>query len=373
MTKKLLVIEDDPLLLKNTMQILTIEGYEVIAAGNGLAGLEHAYQSLPDLIISDISMPGLNGLELLAQLRLNPKTAAIPFIFLTAHGKKEDLRQGMGAGADDYLTKPFTVPDLLTAINARFERQAAYLRDQERKLDELRGNIIFILPHELRTPLMSIMGYADLLIESRDALEAKTVDRALRQIKAGGERLYRLTENYLLYVQLEVAKSDPVQLADLRNEQTKRPTEILTQVATRQATRANRSADLVLRLTDAPAVCISQDGLKKIAEELLNNAFKFSQAGTPVELETTVDSDQYRISITNEGRGMSAKEIAEVGAYMQFQRQFYEQQGSGLGLHLVRRLAEIYAGTVQIESIPDQKTTVTVTLYLYSEESEPKD
>jgi signal transduction histidine kinase len=365
MAKKLLVIEDDPIILKNTMQILKLEGYDVFGAENGLIGLKYTYQIVPDLIISDISMPGLSGLEVLAQLRADPKTAAIPFIFLTAHSHKEDLRHGMEAGADDYLTKPFDVTDLLTAISVRFERHAAYLQEQERKLNELRGNIIYLLPHELRTPLMTIMGYADMMLDSGDKLEIKAARKGLERIKTGGERLFRLIENYLLYAQLEVIKSDSVQLASIRSHRAERPADIITRQANLQAARVNRSTDLRLTLQDVPAIRISDDALKKIIEELLDNAFKFSQAGTPIELATAVDAGRYWIGITNEGRGMTAEQIANVGAYMQFQRKLYEQQGSGLGLSLVRGLTTIYSGNMTIESVPDQNMTVLVDLALY--------
>jgi len=365
MAKKILVIEDDPIILKNTTQILKLEGYEVFGAENGLIGLEQAYKVLPDLIISDISMPELNGLEVLAQLRADSRTMSIPFIFLTAHSHREDLRHGMEAGADDYLTKPFDVTELFTAINARFERHAAYIQTQERKLNELRSNIVYLLPHELRTPLMSIMGNADLLLDSGDKLDIKAARRTLERIKAGGERLYRLVENYLLYAQLEVLKSDPVQMAEVQTYYTERPSEIIARQAQILALQANRSADLRLTLQEVSAIRISEDALNKIIEELLDNAVKFSKAGTPIELTTSADSGHYWIGVTNTGRGMTADQIANVGVYMQFQRKLYEQQGSGLGLSLVRGLTAIYSGTMTIESVPQQQTTVGVTLNLY--------
>ena len=126
-----------------------------------------------------------------------------------------------------------------------------------------------------------------------------------------------------------------------------------------------RGPDLRLALADVPAVNISGDGLKKIVQELLDNAFKFSSPGQLVTVSATADAEYFWLSVTNEGRGMMADQIADVGAYMQFQRRLYEQQGSGLGLSLVRGLVTVYAGDMKIESVPDHETTVTVVLPLF--------
>src|SRR5438045_8185888 len=114
--KKILVIEDDELIRSTTIDLLEVEGFEVIGGANGREGLEKAQQHRPDLIISDIMMPALNGYEVLARLREIPATRAIPVIFLTARADKLSLRHGMEQGADDYLTKPFTRAEMLKAI-----------------------------------------------------------------------------------------------------------------------------------------------------------------------------------------------------------------------------------------------------------------
>src|SRR5207245_6100326 len=110
----------------------------------------------------------------LTALRQDPSTAAIPFIFLTGLSDRKQFRQGMGLGADDYLTKPFTVQELMTAVNTRLEKQAAVQRRSEQKLEELRGNIGMALPHELLTPLNGILGVASMMMdegESQNAIE----------------------------------------------------------------------------------------------------------------------------------------------------------------------------------------------------------
>src|SRR6201985_1431001 len=120
--KKILVIEDEPEMRRNITSLLRFCDYEPIAAENGRQGVEVARQEKPDLILCDVMMPELDGYGVIAALRADPETAAIPFIFLTAKGEKPDIRAGMNLGADDYLTKPVAKHDLLQAIRSRLER-----------------------------------------------------------------------------------------------------------------------------------------------------------------------------------------------------------------------------------------------------------
>lgn len=122
---KILVIEDEVQSRNIFLECLEAEGFDVIGAENGLIGLQRSHKYLPDLVICDILMPELDGYGVLNALRQDPVTAIIPFIFLTAKCSKVELRRGMDLGADDYLTKPSTVEELLRAIATRLEKQAA--------------------------------------------------------------------------------------------------------------------------------------------------------------------------------------------------------------------------------------------------------
>jgi DNA-binding response OmpR family regulator len=120
--KKILVIEDEAETRDNLVLMLEMEGFKPFAAPNGQAGVELALKEIPDVILCDVSMPKLDGYGVLEALRTDSKTVSIPFIFLTAKGDKKDLRTGMNLGADDYLTKPASAEEVLSAINARLDR-----------------------------------------------------------------------------------------------------------------------------------------------------------------------------------------------------------------------------------------------------------
>lgn len=120
----ILLIEDNASLRRNIAQILSLEGYRVLTATNGDEGLRLLPEEKPDLIVCDIMLPGMDGYEVLAQVRAGATTASLPFIFLTAKSEMHDLRLGMSLGADDYLPKPVERTDLLAAVRTRLERHA---------------------------------------------------------------------------------------------------------------------------------------------------------------------------------------------------------------------------------------------------------
>lgn len=119
---KILVIEDEELVRENLLEILEVNKFEAIAAINGQEGLQKAQENLPDLIICDIMMPDLDGYTVLTELQKDPLTEMIPFIFLTAKTERDDQRLAMELGADDYITKPCTVTELLSAIAIRLKK-----------------------------------------------------------------------------------------------------------------------------------------------------------------------------------------------------------------------------------------------------------
>lgn len=120
--KKILLIEDDQVMRESTAEILELSNYNLVTAENGKIGVKLAKQEIPDLIICDIMMPELDGYGVLHLLSKDPKTSSIPFIFLTAKAEKSEVREGMQAGADDYLTKPFQEMDLLNSIEQRLKK-----------------------------------------------------------------------------------------------------------------------------------------------------------------------------------------------------------------------------------------------------------
>jgi signal transduction histidine kinase len=269
------------------------------------------------------------------------------------------MRKGMELGADDYLTKPFTHKELMAAVNARLDKQADFQRQSEKKLDELRGNITMALPHELRTPLNGILGLASLMIDDHASMPKAEVLESAKFIHESALRLHRLIENFLVYsqIQLMATKSERIDTSGAINPIQAHA--FIPDLARPIAKRYKRESDLDIHLAQA-SLLIPADNFRKIIEELVENAFKFSERGQPVHVISEISGSTYHITVADHGRGMTPEQIARIGPHIQFDRKIYEQQGAGLGLIIAKRLTELLGGQFSLQSKPGLETIVKV-------------
>ena len=357
---KILVIEDEFLIRENLLERLGSEGFDTVGAENGVDGVKLALADRPDLIICDVMMPELDGYGVLRTLRQNPNTAAIPFIFLTAKADKAALRQGMELGADDYLTKPFTKTELLGAIATRLEKHAVVAQHFEEELVSFVQSITDALPEELLNPIYQIFSLTQKLKEEHESIAPQEILATAENINESTTYLHRLMENFIIYSKLKSLNLNSKEVEILSDCRTSNPNTVIMDVATQKATQYGREADLTLNIARA-GVKIAEQDLRKISEELIDNAFKFSEAGTPVQVKATVDNDVFQLTIANSGCAMTLEQIASIGACRQFEREFYEQQGLGLGLVIAKRLTELHDGQLTISTA---KTAPTTTVWI---------
>ena len=345
--KRILVIEDDAAVRNLIVETLrSRQEWQPLAAENGAEGIATALREKPDLILCDIQMPRKNGYEVLRELRQTPEAAMIPFMFLTGQGDKPGMRQAMELGADDYLVKPFTIKELLAAVDARFEKQALLARSTEQRLEELRGSLSFALPHELVTPLNSILGYSSLILETTDSPDTREYATLIR---AAGERLRTLVEKFLLYAQLEIAAAAPKSAAAISGAEPGETADVVIAAAERAAQESRRPDDLQLEVTSA-SHRIENAHLARLVRELLENSFKFSEPGSKIVFASGPFDGGLSLQAIDSGSGFTPEQIGRIGAHLQFNRRLQEQQGTGLGLAICRRIAELYGGTLEIES-----------------------
>ncbi len=346
---RIVVIDDDSLARDRVTATLRCHGYEAASASNGTAGVELVQEYEPDLVLCDINMPVMDGYAVLDSLRENVRTADIPFLFMTGLTEHDDVRRGMQLGADDYLTKPFSNDELTAAVKTQLVKRHALADKYETTIRLLRKNIVYALPHELRTPLAVCLGFADLLRKDAESLSADQMRQMGEHIYTYTERLHRVLENFLIFAQIEVLASDPEQLEQARNHITGHVGQVVEARARSVADKHLRGADLSLDIHDFAAQ-IAENDLARMVEELVDNAFKFSPRGSTVTVRVARDDQNFHIDVSDQGRGMSPEQIDMVGAYMQFDRALFEQQGLGLGLIIAKRLAEIHRGRLVIHS-----------------------
>ncbi|HKI78377.1 MAG TPA: response regulator [Ignavibacteriaceae bacterium] len=354
--KKILVIEDEHLIRESIVEFLESEGFTCNQASNGREGIIAAKKTHPDIIICDIKMPEMNGHQVLMSLRDDPSIASIPFVFLSAMVDKKDFRTGMSLGADDYLTKPFTNEDLLEAINTRLAKN----KEVKDKLSKLTYNIAQSLPHELRTPLISILGYAQLLMDKHKEIYDDQVFEFAQTIHESGLRLHRLIQNFIIYTRLEMhASKGPNAKIDARVKQVSK--EFSESVLKRISKKYQRQEDLETDVSNAE-IKMSLDDSKTLIEEIVDNAFKFSPAGSKVSVKIQNENGRFNLIVADKGRGMKPDQIDNIGAYIQFERDRFEQQGSGLGLIISKKLTEMHGGNFTINSEYEKETIVIASI-----------
>lgn len=356
----ILLVDDEPSITQLARMYLERDGYRILEIADGESALAEAAKQKPALIVLDVMLPKVDGFDVCRRLRSAGDD--VPIIMLTARDEDIDKILGLELGADDYLTKPFMAAELLATVNTRLEKRAQFDRVTERRMEDLRGNIILALPHELRTPLNVILGFSDLLMTDASLMDGVRISDMARHINSAGMRLYRLIENFLTYAQTELLVNDPAKREALQHGFLIYPTMSIENHARSKAQIIERAEDLSFALEDVEAIGISEEYLKKIVEELVDNAAKFSDAGTPINVTGEIDNGHYLICVSDQGRGMTPEQIANIGAYMQFERRLYEQQGSGLGLVLCKRLVELHTGEFTLQSVPDQGTRACVRL-----------
>ena len=341
---RILVIDDDRIIRRSLSELLRVAGgYEVTTAEDGQEGLELAQADPPDLIICDVEMPHMDGYGVVEVLQQNAATATIPFIFLTGRGDRVSMRQGMTLGADDYIAKPFVAKELLAAVESRLAKRERIEGHYEQKLEKLRDNILLAVPHELRTPLSLIIGYGDIMAQRAETMPPDQIRSLAQTMTDAGRRLHDLVENYIIYAQIELLMSQPDRIIKMRQFREARPDDIVEELVQAKLTNSDRLVNLDLLARDV-VLPISRNNLEKILGELIDNALKFSPPKTAVSLATAVANGTFTATVGNQGIGMTQEQINNIGAYMQFERKLQEQQGSGMGLVIAKRLTELYGG-----------------------------
>lgn len=361
MKQRILVVEDDEQIIGYIETALRLSGFTVILAKNGAEGFRKACAEIPDMIVTDIMMPIMDGYEMLTEIRQDSRTAKIPVLLLSARSDKSDIRSGMNLGADDYLTKPFDIDDLLNAVNTQLNKVQKITKIYDDKVEEIRSSIRNTLPHEIRTPLNIILGYSNILLKKDNYSNTEEIREMISGINYGAKRLHTLFENYLYYASLELISKSPDEIRSLNNNITHSVEAILLENIQHYKEIYKRDKNVRHSIEEC-SLPIAENYFNKIIKELIDNAFKFSNESDEINITVTNENNKIELKVKDNGRGMTAEQIKKIGAYVQFNRDFYEQQGSGLGLTIVRKICQLHNFEFNITSEPNQFTEVIITV-----------
>ena len=359
--KIILIVDDNPVIRDSVDEILTISGYTSLTAADGVEALELMASHKPDLIISDIMMPRMDGYAFFEALKDVREWSTIPFIFLSARGEKMDIRRGYRMGADRYLVKPLEIEDLLIAVETRLERAAELERVIEQDINQTKQQLLNVFGHELRTPLSLLHGYSKILEQSQDTLDKEAVDEIFLVMQESVDRLVKLSEDIMLMVYLDSG------VASITLESVNEPIFIKhileNLILGLSGDIERRNINVELNLTDELTVVGYSSYLSDLFKRILENAIKFGRPGGSVWIETNALPGEILITIRDDGIGIAPEKMALLfKLFQQIDRESMEQQGLGLGLAIATRLAEFHGGRISAESELGRGSKFTVHL-----------
>ncbi|NTX36572.1 response regulator [Myxococcus sp. CA033] len=367
-SSRILLVDDNADLRSYVSGLLGRRFPHVETATNGEEALARARVQPPDLILSDVMMPVLDGFGLVRELRADPRTRAIPIILLSARAGDESTVEGLSSGADDYLVKPFSARELIARVRTQLEMVSVRREVTRKELEKeellesvhLRDEFLSLVSHELRTPVSVLALNIQSLLRSLDRQGGQRSPEELLRARALTtekqlQRLTRLVEHLLdvsefVTGRLELVRQDVDLTATVK---------AVVDEAREKAARAESTVTL-----NAPSSIVGRfdpERLHQLVEGLLDNALKFG-AGKPVEVTVAPTEDGVRISVVDHGPGVAPEDHERI--FGRFERAVSARNhgGFGLGLWMARHIVEGHEGRIHVTRTEGGGATFTVVL-----------
>jgi signal transduction histidine kinase len=350
------LLVDDNADMRDYLTRILSEYVQVEAVTDGAEALAAVQQTLPDLVLSDVMMPQVDGFELVKALRADARTKEVPIILLSARAGEKSVVEGLQAGADDYLIKPFSATELVTRVLAHL--QMAQLRSdalrQEKTISRMKDKFLAEVSHELNTPLVAILGWTRLLRSNPS--NQSMLSKSLETIERNATLQAKLIEDLLDISRITAGKislnQEPVELQQA----------IEAAIATISQSLKTKDISLECLLDPLPRIVQADPNrLQQIVLNLLTNAIKFTPNGGRIEVGLEANETQAQIVLTDNGSGIPADELPYI--FDTFRQASASNKGLGLGLAIARHLVELHNGTIHAESSGvGQGATFTVRL-----------
>lgn len=360
---RILAVDDtrDNLILVQT--ILESEGYEINLVTDGTAALQQVEQAPPDLILLDVMMPGMDGYEVTRRIRNNPELSYIPILLITAF-HESSVVEGLDAGADDFIRKPFDTDELLARVRSLLRLKHSI--DEQQKMTRQREDFVSRLTHDLRTPLVAADRMLSLFDQETFCKISPEMKQAIAVMIRSNQNLMQMVNTLLEVYRFEAGKKtlnwDDCDLREIAEEVVSE----LTPLASEKNLTLKIDLHNLEQLGDNAGVVLGDRlELRRVLNNLIGNAIKFTDTGG-IEIRifetsaTTTDKDGVTIEVADTGYGIAPEDQGTI--FERFRQGRNKRSGSGLGLHLSRRIVEAHGGTIKVTSELGKGSTFTVQL-----------
>jgi len=345
----ILFVDDEESLLDIVGSVLEAEGFKVVTATSVEKGIEHLSSVNPDIIISDITMPGKNGFDFFEHIRSLPHLQHVPFLFLSAHSDSESVVAGKEIGSDDYLTKPVDFHLLLSSIRGKLKRKEQLHEAAALQTEKIKSEIFRLITHEMRTPLTSILGATEMLSDSHGDLSTKELTEFLQMLQNSSKRLNMMVDDFLTATKIE--SGEILREMDIKDYRVT-PNHIVQRlISDLEYQLSHHGVKIENKIVDATiTVHMFAAHMENILKRLIDNAIKFSQPESYVIVDLH-ESNGFVFSVQDFGVGIASEKKSIIfQKFGQIDREKNEQQGSGLGLYIAYNLAKLNGADLWFES-----------------------
>lgn len=345
---RILIVDDDPVNRELLGAYLDGGGHQLYEADSGEGALALVEATAPDLVLLDVMMPGLGGLETLRRLKRRAKDEFLPVVLVTALGDGAARLEGLRAGADEFLTKPVDRHELLLRISnllaLRNKDRALLKRNIELvELQRFREELSMLIVHDLKNPLSVIMSNIDYVLESEDAADEAERREALHDTRAATRRVARLLANLLDVARMEAGRLElhrtHAAVADVVGP-------LLHQ---RHHMARARQIDLVSSVEGTTQLYADVDLIARVLENVLDNAFRHTPPGGRIELQAAAGPSTLTLAIGNTGEPIPVEARARLFEKFAQTSSGVGRMNLGLGLYFCRLAAEAHAGRIWVE------------------------
>ncbi len=351
----ILIVDDVPINLSVLMQLLGSVGYKVLVATDGESAVQQAEYAIPDMILLDVMMPGIDGFETCRRLKASPITRDIPVIFMTALSDTIDKVYGFQLGAVDYVTKPLQHEEVIARVNAhltlhRQKQEIEQLRQQERlhyeRLSQLKDQMLHTASHDLKNPLAVITTAVELLRRYNPSLDERTKEK-LNQIEVSTAYMRDLIVNLLDLARIETGVG--LQKQKILVKQLLETNVAQAVILAHEKGIAVQSQYLVNDMT----IYCDPLLIGQVFQNLISNAVKYTpQGGAPIQVSAEKRETEVSFNIMDHGIGIPESDIPHV--FDKFFRvntiEHRTVAGTGLGLSIVREIVQQHGGSLHVES-----------------------
>lgn len=359
--KPILLIVDDNADMREYLFKLLKYDYNLLTANNGKTALRLMLTQKPDLIISDIMMPEMNGMELLKELKSHEKTIGIPVIFLSAQAGSEATIEGLAAGADDYLVKPFSAKELLARVQTQLNMvKLRTSLDMERRSLAARDEFLAIASHEINTPLAPLKTQLENLTRALDSNKLATFspERLKIIIKIFHTQVNKIS--HLIRDLLDVSRISNGLM--ILNKQNSDLNEIITRVVEDYSEQIKIAKCTVkLNLGNNVTGFWDDNRIEQVVTNLLTNALKYA-GGKPIKILTTINNDKAFLVVADNGPGILKENFSKIFERYERINTSSNNGGIGLGLYISRQIVESHGGLINIDSEPESGSRFIVEL-----------